>query len=311
MENKQIEILSLIEEKKKNEAKLASLLYGAQEIREQSGKQYLYVHFREGGLSKTRYAGEVSPELVNLILTNGILARQLKAQLRNINRTLKELGYSETSLDEKVLRVMDYAKRHLVDSIYQQAVLEGIAATFADTETILADGKVHGVSAEDVLKINNLKHAWQFILDPDVISYPSDYSVLTMINKLIEEGFYYNAGRLRSTPVSIGGTHYIPPLPIESVVVENLTEILTQTKDPIQTAISALLYITKAQLFLDGNKRTAVLFANHILISHGVGIIVIPEAKVEDYKKFLIAYYEGKDEVNIRKFLIEECLRAI
>ena len=49
----------------------------------------------------------------------------------------------------------------MVDTIYKQAVLEGIAVTFLDIETIIEGGKVNNVSADDVQKINNLKHAWR------------------------------------------------------------------------------------------------------------------------------------------------------
>ena len=61
---------------------------------------------------------------------------------------------------------------------------------------------------------------------------------------------------------------------------------------------------------LDGNKRTAVLLANHILISHGEGLIVIPADKVADYKELLVSYYEDKPqgEEQIRDFLISQAL---
>ena len=75
-------------------------------------------------------------------------------------------------------------------------------------------------------KILNLKHAWEFILDRDVITYPTDYSILCHIAKLVNEGFYSDGGRIRGVPVTIGGTSYVPPLPIESIVKENIQEIL-------------------------------------------------------------------------------------
>ena len=62
----------------------------------------------------------------------------------------------------------------------------------------------------------------------------------------------------------------------------------------------------KKQLFLDGNKRTAVIFANHYLISHGKGLIVIPAELVSDYKKLLIDYYEDKNN-DIKAFLKDKC----
>ena len=80
--------------------------------------------------------------------------------------------------------------------------------------------------------------------------------------------------------------------------------------DDITKTIDILLYVMKKQLFLDGNKRTAVIFANHYLISHGKGIIVIPAELVPEYKKLLIDYYEGKNE-DIIKFLYNKCLTKI
>ena len=76
-------------------------------------------------------------------------------------------------------------------------------------------------------------------------------------------------------------------------------------------AIELLLYTTKKQIFIDGNKRTAVIFANHYLISRGCGIIVIPSEKVEEFKTLLINFYEGKDKKKIRTFLKKECYMSI
>ena len=72
-------------------------------------------------------------------------------------------------------------------------------------------------------------------------------------------------------------------------------------------AIEILLYTMKKQIFIDGNKRTSVIFSNHYLISKGKGIITIPVEIIDEFKNMLIAYYEGKDENNIKKFIKEKC----
>jgi prophage maintenance system killer protein len=59
----------------------------------------------------------------------------------------------------------------------------------------------------------------------------------------------------------------------------------------------------KTQIFDDGNKRTAIIFANHYLISQAAGIIIIPEEKVSKFKKLLIAYYENRDNGEIMNFM--------
>ena len=59
----------------------------------------------------------------------------------------------------EVLRNIDFARANLKINIHDQAVLEGVATSFHQTEEIIENGKVNGVSVSDVLKILNLKHA--------------------------------------------------------------------------------------------------------------------------------------------------------
>ena len=301
------EIMELLQKKQALEHRLSTLIYGAVEIRENDSKKYIYVHYREDGVALTKYVGEYSDDLYNLVLNNSIEAKQIKKDIRDISKRLKELNYIEEDLKEEIKVNIDFAKRHLVDTIYKQARLEGIATTFADTESIIEGGKVNNMTSEDVMKIVNLKHAWEFILNKNVIQSPTNFSLLCEINKLVQEGFYYGAGKIRSTPVSIGGTEWKPELPIESVIKEELEDIFNSDLKVMDKAVELLLYTTKKQIFIDGNKRTAVIFANHYLISRGIGIIVIPSEKVEEFKTLLINYYEGKDEKKIRVFLKKEC----
>lgn len=302
MENR-IDVLTLVAQRNALTKELKQLLYGSVEIRPSGDKEYIYVHFRENGIATTKYAGEYSENLYNLILNNTIKAKSIKKQIKVIDKQLRLNGYVEPELADKVALNIDFAKKHLVDTIYKQAVLEGIATTYADTETIVEGGKVNNMNTDDVLKVVNLKHAWEFVLNKNVITSPTDFALLCEINKFVEEGFYYNAGRLRSTPVSIGGTNWKPALPIESVVKEELQNILDLNIDIVDKAIELLLFVMKKQIFIDGNKRTAVIFANHFLISHAQGLIAIPNDRVEEYKKLLIDYYEDKDTIAIKKFL--------
>lgn len=310
MEDK-IEIMNLIQNKQILEHELNSLTYGSVEVRENNSNKYIYVHYREDGIALTKYVGEYSDNLYNLILNNNIKAKQIKKQIRAITKQLKNLNYIENELDEKVERNIDFAKRHLVDTIYKQAILEGVATTFADTENIIEGGKVNNMTSEDVLKIVNLKHAWEFILNKNVIVSDTNFSLLCEINKMVEEGFYYNAGKIRSVPVTIGGTKWIPDLPIESVIKEELQEIFDKKIDDIDKAIELLLYVMRKQVFIDGNKRTSVIFCNHYLISKGKGIIVIPAELTKEFKDLLLYYYEGKDENEIKQFIKQQCYMEI
>ncbi len=308
---KNVEIMSLLQNKQLLENELQSLAYGSVEIREKDSNKYIYVHYREDGVALTKYVGEYSEELYNLILNNSIKAKELKKQIREINKELKQLNYIEEELSEEVKQNIDFAKRHLVDTIYKQAILEGVATTFADTESIIEGGKVNNMTSEDIMKIVNLKHAWEFILNKNVILEDTNFALLCEINKMVEEGFYYSAGKVRNVPVTISGTTWRPDLPIESIIKEELEQIFNKKLDDVDRAIELLLYTMKKQVFIDGNKRTSVIFSNHYLISKGKGIIAIPAELTEQFKDLLIPYYEGKDEKQIKKFIKEKCYMEI
>ncbi len=306
-----IEIMNLLKNKQLYEDELKKIIYGSIEIRENSANKYIYVHYREEGIPVTKYIGEYSEELYNLVLKDNIKAKTIKKQIREINKRLKQLNYQEEGLSEKVKQNIDFAKKHLADTIYKQAILEGVVTTFVDTENIIEGGKVNNMTSEDILKIINLKHAWEFILDKNVILSKTNFALLCEINKIIEEGFYYSAGNIRSVPVKIGGTNWKPDLPIESTIKEELEIIFNKKISTVDKAIELLLYTMKKQIFIDGNKRTSVIYSNHYLISKGKGIIVIPAELVKEFKELLILYYEGKDTKKIKKFIKEKCYMKI
>ena len=231
----------------------------------------------------------------------------IKKEVRRIEKELAILGYIENDLSPRVVLNIEFARVNVKNLIYDQAVLEGVATTFPQTETIIENGKVNGVTASDVQKILNLKHAWEFILDRDVIQSESNYHMLCHIAKLVNEGFFYDGGRIRGIPMQIGGTSYVPSLPIESVVIERIDEIRSQDKEPIEIAIELCMYCMKTQVFKDGNKRASVIFANHYLIAQGMGFLVIPEKDVPEFKKLLVQYYEGEPLDVIGAFLKERC----
>ena len=305
------EIMNLLQIKQTLTKELNDLIYGAVEIRKKNSNKYIYVHYREDGILLTKYVGEYSDNLYNLILNNSIKAKELKKEIKKIEKQLRQLNYIDEELTPQVELNIDFAKRHLVDTIYKQAILEGVATTFADTENIIEGGKINNMSSEDVLKIINLKHAWEFILNKNVILSDTNFPLLCEINKFVQEGFYYSAGKIRTVPVNIGGTKWIPELPIERVIKEELEDIFNKKISDVDMTIELLLYIMKKQIFIDGNKRTSIIFANHYLISKGKGIIVIPVELANEYKELLINYYEGKDKMKIKKFLKDKCFMKI
>lgn len=306
------EIQELLRRRADLNARLNLMPYdGTPEIKERGDGKYLYVRKRVAGKQTSTYVGVYTEELYNLLLRNAREAREIRKSLRSIEKQLAAVGYSEDELSADVISNIAFARANMKTNIYDQAVLEGVATSFPQTEEIIENEKVSGMTATDVQKILNLKHAWEFILDRDVIASQSDYYMLSHIARLVNEGFFAEGGRIRGVPVTIGGSSYVLPLPNELDVKDKIKQIVEENDDAINTAIKLCLYCMKTQIFLDGNKRASVIFANHYLISHGAGFLVIPENEVPEFKRLLVKYYED-DEINvIASFMKEHCWKTI
>lgn len=301
-------IQNLLQEKADYQARINLIPYdGSPEIKENSSGKYIYIRKRVGSRLTSTYVDIYSDDLYQLLLRNFKELRELRKQVRKIEKRLADLGYEANDLDVRVIQNLDFARANMKSNIYDQAVLEGVATSFPQTEDIIDNGTVSGMTANDIQKILNLKHAWEFILDTDVLQAKTDYYLLCHIAKLVNEGFFADGGRIRAVPVSIGGSSYKPPIPVETIVRDRIQEIIISEKEKIDIAIELCMYSMKTQIFIDGNKRASVIFANHYLIAHGQGLLVIPEEHVPEFKKKLIEYYEGEDIKDISTFLKDKC----
>lgn len=312
MNSEYLEIQELLQRRADLQARLKLLPYdGSPEVKERDEKKYLYIRKRVAGKLTSTYVDLFSDELYASLLRYARDAREFRKEIRHIEKRLAELGFATGELSDRVILNIDFARANMKANIYDQAVLEGVATSFPQTEDIIENGRVNGVSANDVQKILNLKHAWEFVMDHDVIATKTDYYILCHIARLVNEGFFAEGGRIRGVPVTIGGTSYVPPMPIEYEVKENIALIVSHTVEPVEVAIELCLYCMKTQVFNDGNKRAAVIFANHYLIGKGEGLLVIPEKEVPEFKRLLVRYYEDLDKGEIVSFMKEKCWRKL
>ena len=161
------------------------------------------------------------------------------------------------------------AKRNLVDNIYSNAKMEGINITFPETKTILEGVNVPNLRIDEIQCILNLRDAWKYVINN--IENDFNFDFICKINELVARNESIDWGVLRQGTVQITGTDYIPEIPNEENVNQQINTIL-QIENETERAIEYMLYGMRSQLFWDGNKRTSIICANKIMIENGCGI---------------------------------------
>jgi len=307
--NKTIDIL--LKEKNDTEKQIKSLNFkGYPEIKELNGKKYIYLRYKKYDRLSSKYAGVYSERFFNDLKDISNTVRELNYKLRTINTKLSKLGVNVDDFSNDVFLNLDFVRANLKTIIYGQAVVEGVSATFLDTQEILDNGSSKNVSFDDTLTILNLKNAWQYILDIDTIRIGVNFYTLCNIAGFINDRQISYPDQLRTTNVIIGGCSYRPKLPCEEKVIQELDKILQHKINDTAKAIELICYLSKAQIFNNGNKRTAVCFANLFLLTKGIGFISIPHSLDREYKNLLVEYYESKNN-NIKSFIREKCFNPL
>ena len=197
------------------------------------------------------------------------------------------------------------AKKVLVSNIYNSARLEGINTTYPDTKTILEGVNVPSLKLDEINCILNLRDAWNFTLSNIDSNVTLDF--ICKVNSYVSRNESLEWGVLRTGKVGINGVDYIPSIPNRDDVIINIKEILKE-ENITSRSLNLMLYLMRSQIFWDGNKRTAMIVANKILIENGCGIISVKENNINEFNKLLTEYYNTANKDKIISFLYDNCI---
>ena len=204
------------------------------------------------------------------------------------------------------------ARRFMTESVYRSAVLEGINVSYPEVQTICDGYGISGITIDELNTIYNLKSAWEWILKN--VNEDIGVKSLCRLNVLIGRNTFDNAGTIRTETalqikVSLSeGRFFYPELPPEKVVIDKtITELIAEAS--IDSALDLFCYVCKAQLFVNGNKRTATLVTNMFLIQNGLALFSIPVDKKTEFCEMLTRFYENDANIDALKvFLRTNCL---
>ncbi|MCQ2815367.1 MAG: Fic family protein [Bacilli bacterium] len=311
MRNSNDLVNELLAQKKDLEFQLKEINFkGYPEVKEISGKKYIYLRYKKYDRLSSKYAGVYTESFYNDLKELAKSVKELNSKLRSVKTKLAKLGVNIDNLDSKVLINLDFIRNNLNTIIYGQAIVEGVSATFLDTEEILEKGSCKNVSFDDTLTILNLKNAWQYVLDEDTVRRGTTFDVLCTIAGYVNDRQISYPDQIRTTNVIIGGCSYRPEIPTKEGVIRNIDQILNSKNDDVSKAIDLLCYLAKTQVFSNGNKRTALIFANTYLISHGLGYISVPDNLDKEYKLLLVEFYESKNN-KVKDFLLKKAFFSL
>lgn len=200
-----------------------------------------------------------------------------------------------------------------VDLSWKSSQIEGNTYSLLETERLLKDKQTaSGKTKEEAIMLLNHKDALDFVLDvPDYLKELSVHRIEDIHSILTKElGVDRN---IRHRRVGITGTNY-RPLDNEFQIREALEETCTLVngKDNVfEKALLTLVLLSYIQAFVDGNKRTARITSNAILIANGYCPISFRTVDSIDYKKAMLMFYEQNNIAAFKKIFIEQFLFAV
>lgn len=222
------------------------------------------------------------------------------ASAAQVNRHFTEDGRFAALADRRA-QALDLAKRSEAELVWATAGIEVRSLTLEQTKQILVGQPSDGMSAANIRVVLNTRRAWGFLLEN--ADWQPDWMTVSHYNTLVGTGLIPDAGRLRTFSVRISGTDWTPEIPTPENSMDEVTRINNDDEQPADRAITLLLAIMRGQWFRDGNKRTALLAANHSLIHDGIGMIEIRKNDRGHFIVLLTDFYANGNDRRIRAWL--------
>lgn len=199
-------------------------------------------------------------------------------------------------------------ERLAIDLSWKSSQIEGNTYTLLETERLLKEKETaSGKPKDDAVMLLNHKKALNFIIDhPDYVVPLKIQSIEDIHSILIKE--LEIDRNIRQSRVGISGTNYVP-LDNEYQIREALTamcDLINKKENPLEKSLLTLVLLSYIQAFVDGNKRTARIVANAILIAAGCCPISFRTVDSIEYKEAMLIFYELNNISAFKRIFISQ-----
>jgi len=200
-----------------------------------------------------------------------------------------------------------------IDLSWKSSQIEGNTYSLLETERLLRESKTaDGKTKEEAIMLLNHKDALRFILDnPDylqelTVSHIEDIHILLTKDLSVDKG-------IRHRRVGITGTNY-RPLDNEFQIREAMRDtckLINMKSNVFEKALLTLVLLSYIQAFTDGNKRTARITSNAVLIANGYCPLSFRSVDSIDYKKAMLIFYEQNNIYAFKQIFIQQYRFAV
>lgn len=241
----------------------------------------------------------ISEILVNISLFTKDEILKLEGLQEKFLKNISELSPSEYHLE---------MERLAIDLSWKSSQIEGNTYSLLETELLLKERETaSGKTQAEAQMLLNHKEAIDFIVSNPTYIEPLSVATIEDIHTLLVKNLDINMN-IRKRRVGISGTNYTPlenEFQIKEALVQ-MCELINSKTNVFEKALLALILISYIQPFSDGNKRTARIISNAILIFNHFCPISFRTVDSIDYKKALLIFYEQTNINSIKKIFINQ-----
>ncbi len=242
--------------------------------------------------------------IINDVLTKNCVFTD--SELLKLNKLQKDFNENISQLSEN-----EYKKefeRLAIDLSWKSSQIEGNTYSLLETEKLLKERETAaGKTKDEATMLLNHKDALDFIIDNPDYLYPLSVSKIEDIHSILTKELAVEKN-LRKRRVGISGTNY-RPLDNEFQIKEALEDtcnLINQKDNIFEKALLALVLISYIQPFMDGNKRTARIVSNAILMNDKYCPLSFRTVDSIDYKKAMLLFYEQNNISNFKQIFINQ-----
>lgn len=223
---------------------------------------------------------------------------------QKLSRTLQEV-------DQTIIK--RELERFTIEFSWKSSQIEGNTYSLLETEELIKNKKeAQGHSREEAIMILNHKSTFDTILShKNTFQDMNGMDIRTIHSELTKD--LDIKPNIRESGVGITGTNYVP-LDNKWQIEEALEKIITQAECLSEVAEKAFLFlamISYLQPFTDGNKRTARMISNAILLANGYYPLSYRGVDEVEFKKALILFYEQNNLFHLKRIFLEQQQFAI